>query len=312
MLLRRLLAIPLLLLGTSVVIFALIQLPPGGPEAVYAAAGTATTEDLARIRTSLGLDALVPVQYVRWLGRVVRGDLGRSVRDGSPVVEVLAQRVPSTLKLMAASLLVTLVISLPVAMFTATRRPGAARHVTNAATVLGLSIPTFWLAMLFIIVFATRLRWLPVGGEFTAGAEPSFLDGLRHLIAPAIVLAAVNVAIWTRFLHSSLVETLIQDFVRTARAKGLAERVVLWRHVFRHTLGTALTLLGLEVPRLFAGAIVTEAVFSWPGNGRLLVESMIERNYPVLMGNLMLIAFLVILGSVLADVTHTIVDPRVR
>jgi peptide/nickel transport system permease protein len=307
--LRRLLGAIPLLLGISVLIFVLIHLPPGGPADIYAGSPTATAEDLARMNENLGLNDPLPIQYLKWLRGMVTGDWGVSYRDGRPVTVAILERLPATLQLMVASLVIAIVIAIPIGIFTATRATRLSRYVINAFTMLGISIPTFWTGLMVILIFAGRLGWIPSGGRGDAG---DLLDQLHHLIAPALVLALVSMAGFARYVHSSMVEVMQEDYVRTARAKGLRDRTVVWRHAFRNASVPVITLLGLEVPRLFSGALVTEVVFSWPGIGRLITESILGRNYPVLMGAFMFSAFLTIVGNLIADICYGLVNPQIR
>lgn len=304
---RLILAIPLLF-GISIVLFALVHLPPGGPADIYAGAPGVTAEDLARIQENLGLNEPLPVQYLKWLRGTLSGDWGRSYKDGRPVTQAILERLPATLELMVASSVIAIVLAIPIGLYTATRRRSASRYVVNAFTMLGISVPTFWTGLMVILIFAGQLGWIPTGGRGTDG----LVDRLHHLIAPALVLASVNVAGWARYIHSSMIEVMQADYIRTARAKGLRERVVVLNHGFRNASIPVITLLGLEIPKLVSGALVTEVVFSWPGLGRLITESILGRNFPVLMGAFMLAAILVVLGNLLADLLYGAVNPQIR
>lgn len=306
---RRLLGAIPLLLGISIVIFGLIQLPPGGPADIYAGSPTVSSEDLARISENLGLNDPLPVQYLRWLGGMVRGDWGTSYRDGRPVTQAIFERLPATLELMFASLLIAIVLAVPIGVYTATRATRFPRYALNVFTMLGISVPTFWTGLMVILVFAGQLGWIPSGGRARSDA---LLAQLHHLIAPATVLALVSMAGFARYIHSSMLEVMQEDYIRTARAKGLHNRSIVFRHAFRNASIPVITLLGLEVPKLFSGALVTEVVFSWPGIGRLITESILARNYPVLMGAFMLSAVMVVLGNLLADVCYGLVNPQIR
>jgi peptide/nickel transport system permease protein len=307
--LRRLLGAIPLLLGISVVIFALIHLPPGGPADIYAGSPNVSADDLARMNENLGLNDPLPIQYAKWLGNMVRGDWGNSYKDGRPVTSAILERLPATLQLMVASLVIALALAVPVGIYTATRATKLPRYIVNVLTMLGISVPTFWTGLMVILFFAGRLGWIPTGGR---GREGDLLDQLHHLIAPALVLALVSMAGFARYIHSSMIEVMQEDYIRTATAKGLTNRTVVLRHAFRNASIPVITLLGLEVPRLFSGALVTEVVFSWPGIGRLVTESILGRNYPVLMGTFMLSAILVIFGNLIADVCYGLVNPQIR
>lgn len=306
---RRLLTAIPLLLGISMVLFVLIHLPPGGPADIYAGSPTASAADLARMNENLGLNDPLPVQYVKWLRGMVTGDWGVSYKDGRPVTTAILERLPATIQLMLTSLLIAVALAIPIGVFTATRAQRGARYVVNVFTMLGISVPTFWTGLMVIMIFAGRLGWIPAGGR---GRPDDLLSQLHHLIAPALVLALVSMAGFARYIHSSMVEVMQEDYVRTATAKGLARRTVVFRHAFRNASIPLITLIGLELPRLISGALVTEVVFSWPGLGRLITESILARNYPVLMGAFMLIALMTILGSLIADVGYGLVNPQIR
>jgi peptide/nickel transport system permease protein len=307
--LRRLLGTIPLLLGISVIIFALIHLPPGGPADIYAGSAGVSDAALAQIHENLGLNEPLPVQYLKWLRGMVTGNWGNSYRDGRPVTEAIFERLPATLELMGASLLIALALALPIGIYTATHANALSRYVINVFTILGISVPTFWTGLMVILYFAGRLRWIPTGGRGTPG-DP--LDQLHHLLAPALVLALVSMAGFARYIHSNMLEVMQEDYIRTARSKGLKQRTVILGHGLRNASIPVITLLGLEVPKLLSGALVTEVVFSWPGIGRLITESILARNYPVLMGTFMFSAVLVIAGNLLADICYGLVNPQIR
>lgn len=307
--LRRLLGAIPLLLGISIVIFILIHLPPGGPADIYAGSPNVSAEDLAKMNENLGLNDPIPVQYIKWLGGMIRGDWGNSYKDGRPVTQAIFERVPATLQLMASALFIALALAVPIGIYTSTRATKFPRYFLNVLTMLGISVPTFWTGLMVILIFAGRLRWIPTGGR---GDEGDLLDQLHHLIAPAFVLGLVSMAGFARYIHSSMIEVMQEDYIRTAEAKGLRHRTIIFQHAFRNASIPVITLLGLEIPRVFSGALVTEVVFSWPGLGRLVTESILGRNYPVLMGAFMLSAILVILGNLIADVCYGLVNPQIR
>ncbi|MGH2534547.1 MAG: ABC transporter permease [Thermomicrobiales bacterium] len=307
---RRLLTAVPLLLGVSVVLFTLIHLAPGGPADIYADNPTVRPEDLARMQENLGLNDPLPVQYVKWLRGMVVGDWGNSYKDGRAVTAAIRERLPATLELMGASALIAITCAIPIGIFTATRARTWSRYVVNAVTMLGISIPTFWTGMMVILIFAVRLGWLPTGGR--GGEDWAVADRLHHLVGPAIVLGVVSIAGWARYVHSSMLEVMQADYIRTARAKGLVEQAVVLRHALRNASIPIITLLGLQLPQLFSGALVTEVIFSWPGLGRLITESITGRNYPVLMGAFMLTAVMVVVGNLIADVLYGLVNPQIR
>jgi peptide/nickel transport system permease protein len=304
-------SIVLLLLVTAIA-FGLMRLAPGGPEAVYALSPSMRAEDLARIRASFGLDQPIHIQYVKWATGMLTGDWGRSYRDSRPVRDVILDRVPATLELTVTALAFAIVCGVAIGALGALRPHSISDYTATVGAMFALSIPTFWFGLMVIFLFAERLHWIPSGGRATLGADFTWGDRLHHLVAPALVLGLVLVATWSRYTRASLLETIGQDYVRTARAKGLAEKSVIWGHAFRNSLAPLLTLAGLQLPFLFGGALVTESVFTWPGMGRLFVDSLGYRDYPVLMGVLVVTAVLVIASNLIADLLVAFIDPRIR
>ena len=310
-LIRRLLAAIPTLGAVSIIIFLLLHAAPGGPMAVYANNPNVDPEDLKRLEQSLGLHDPYPVQYAKWLGSMLVGNWGVSYKYARPVSALLGERVLATLQLVIVSLLIALAIAVPLGVLGATARP-AMQRVIGAVSMLGVSVPTFWLGMIVLLFLSVKVRLLPSGGMATIGADFSLADRLWHLIAPAAVLATLEIAGWSRYLRSMLLESLRQDYITTARAKGLAESGIVLRHALRNALLPLITLLGLQGGRLVGGALITETVFAWPGMGRLLVESLAARDYPVLMAAFMLMSALVIAGNLAADLTYGVADPRIR
>jgi len=273
-------------------------------------------EQLRAAEARLGLDQPFYVQYVRWVGEVARGNLGYSFRTGRPVAAFVGSRIGPTFLLMGTAFAVTLVLALWLGTATAARPYSALDYGVTGAAFAGISVPSFFTAMALIYVFALRLGWFPTSGleDYAAGHTgiALFLDRLRHLVLPVTVLVLTGAAELVRHVRSAVLEELGQDYVRTARSKGVSERAVLRRHALRNSLLPVITLVGVALPRLLAGSVITETVFAWPGMGRLLVESVFARDYPVAMAINMLAAVLVLAGSLLADVLYAAVDPRVR
>lgn len=312
-LIRRLLQAVPTLFAVSVVLFTIIHLAPGGPMAIYATDPNVDQAELDRIEDRLGLNDPLPVQYVKWLSGMLTGDWGISYKFGRDVKEVLAGRIWPSIQLVAASLIIALVISIPFGILSALSKNRFVQYGSNAVAMLGLSIPTFWLGMVILLLFSVKARIIPTGGMMTIGLEGFHpWDRIRHLIPPAAVLATIYIAGWSRYVRSSMLEVTCQDYVRTARAKGLPERTVTVRHALKNALIPLITLVGLQAGRLIGGAIVTEVVFAWPGMGRLMAESLSGRDYPVLMASFMLMSVLVIVGNLAADIGYGIVDPRIR
>ena len=309
--LRRLGQSLLLLLLVSMIGFALLHLAPGGPLAQFALTPGMSQESMALIAHQMGLDQPLPVQYVNWLLHLLGGDWGRSYRDSQPVLWVIASHLGATLELMASSTLLAVILGTWVGVLGAIRRYSLADYAATVGAMVALSIPTFWFGLVMIYVFSVRLAWLPAGNIATVG-DGSLLDYARHLIEPCLVLALVTVAVWSRYMRSSMLEVVNQDYIRTARAKGMRRMQVLLHHSLRNALLPMITVFGLQVPTLLSGALVTETVFTWPGMGRLFLDSLGYRDYPVVMGLLMFSAVLVLLGSLLADLLYVAADPRVR
>jgi ABC-type dipeptide/oligopeptide/nickel transport system permease component len=298
--LRILFALPALWLIVTMV-FLLAHLVPGDPVQQMLGEG-ARAEDLQQLRHTLGLDMPVLSQYRHYLSGVVRGDLGESFRFQQPVTHVILAHYPATLELAFFALLVSAAIGIPAGLLAAERPGTPADHAVGVFTLLGLSVPNFALGPILILVFSVFLGWLPVSGR----------GGVWHLILPAITLGAALAAILTRMVRISVMEELSSDYVRTARAKGLSPTAVLFRHAFRNALIPILTILGLQFGTLLAGAIVTETIFSWPGIGRLAVQAIGARDYPLLQGCILLIAVSYVLVNLLTDAVYALVDPRVR
>lgn len=298
--LRLLLAIPALWLIVTMV-FLLAHIVPGDPVQQMLGEG-AQQQDIQQLRHELGLDLPLPVQYGRYLTGVVRGNLGESIRFQEPVAEVVLSHYPATLELSFFALLVCGAIAIPAGVFAASKRGTAADHAVGVFTLFGLSVPNFALGPVLILLFSVLIGWFPVSGR----------GGISHLILPAITLGAALAAILARMVRTSVIEELSSDYVRTARAKGLRESAVLFKHAFRNALIPILTIIGLQFGTLLAGTIVTETIFSWPGIGRLSVQAIEARDYPLLQGCILLIAVSYVAVNLLTDVVYAFVDPRVR
>lgn len=297
---RLLFALPALWLIVTMV-FLLAHMVPGDPVQQMLGEG-ARAEDLQQLRHALGLDVPISTQYVHYLVGIVHGDLGQSFRFREPVARVVLEHYPATLELAIVALLVCAVIGIPAGLLAAERRATATDRAVGVFTLLGLSVPNFALGPVLILVFSVILGWLPVSGR----------GGPAHLVLPAMTLGASLAAILTRMVRTSVIEELSSDYVRTARAKGLSPAAVLFRHAFRNALIPILTILGLQFGTLLAGTIVTETIFSWPGIGRLAVQAINARDYPLLQGCILLIAVSYVLVNLLTDFVYALVDPRVR
>jgi peptide/nickel transport system permease protein len=308
-LLRRLAAMVPVLVVVSVVVFSLIHLTPGDPVAIMLREES-DPATLAALRHQLGLDRPLPVQYVTWLARAARGELGRSIRTNQRVTEAIRERLPVTLTVAAAATLLALAIALPAGILSAVRRNSAADVAGTLAALSGVSMPNFWLAILLIFLFSVTLGWLPPMGWVSPVRDP--WGGLRSLVLPAITLGTAMAAVVMRMTRSSLLEVLQLEFVRTARAKGLGERPVLLRHALRNALIPVVTVVGLQAGALLGGAIITETIFALPGVGRLLVDAIFQRDFPIVQGVVLFLALNFLLVNLLVDLAYAWLDPRIR
>jgi peptide/nickel transport system permease protein len=308
---RLLQAIPLLI-GVSIIGFAMMHLAPGGPLAVYTLNPTITAQDIERIKHVFGLDQPIYIQYMKWAAGMFTGNWGNTFFGGRPVLDVILERMPATFLLMGSGMSVAIIIGMLIGILGAVRRYSVFDYLATTGAMVALSFPTFWFGLMTIFIFSLKLGWLPSGGMFTLGGDEDILDLIRHLILPTVVLALVLVAQWSRYTRSSFLEVIHQDYIRTARSKGLSGSRVLFRHAFPNAVSPLIALAGVQLPWLFSGALVTETIFGWPGMGRLFVDSLTMKEYPVLMGMIMVTAAAVIIGNLLADVINAIIDPRIR
>ncbi len=317
-LLRRLLQSILTLLVISMILFGLISSVPGGIMSAYQENPDFTAEDLARLEAKYGLNDPVPVRYLKWLGNTLQGDFGNSFISKRPALEEIGDRLPNTMLLMGVMLLVTLLIAIPLGIISAIKQYTWFDHITTTLAFAGQSLPVFWFGLLLIIVFSVTLKGadgkplLPGSGMYTLGAPFSLIDRIEHLILPVTMLAFVSAAGYMRYLRSSMLDVINEDYVRTARAKGARERVVILKHAMRNALIPLVTLIGLDLPSLFGGALFTETIFAWPGIGRLYFTAALKTDYPVVMAVLIIYSALIILSSLLVDVIYAILDPRIR
>ncbi len=318
---RRLLWMIPLLVGVSVITFAMLKRIPGDPVTVMLlesrSSGRVITEaDRERLRKQYGLDKPAYLQYFDWLGEVLRGNLGTSIRMKQPVTEVIKQRLPNTIKLAGVSLVITLAIALPLGILSAVRQYSWLDYLLTAFNFVGISIPQFWLALMLLYLFAVKIQLLPVRGMSSPYVEPGFwnhfVDSVTHYILPVASVTLASLAGYMRYQRAAMLEVIRQDYIRTARAKGLPEHVVILKHAWRNALIPIVTLLGYVLVILVEGSIVVEAIFSWPGMGLLAVDSLQQRDYPVVMAIVMLSAVLIMIGTLLSDILYAIVDPRVR
>jgi peptide/nickel transport system permease protein len=309
--LRRLAAVIPMLIGISVILFTIMNLAPGGPEAVLL--GTDLSPEAAQqLRSQMGLDKPLPVQYVRWAAAAAQGDLGYSYKSGRPVAQEINERLGATLELTVASLLVAVVLAVPVGVVAATRPYSLLDNVTTVGALIGVSFPSFWLGIMLIMLFSGSLHWLPASGLADYGLEGDWANRLSHAVLPTLTLASTQMATLARFTRSSVLDTLKLDYIRTARAKGLREWRVVLLHAVRNGLIPVVTVIGLSMRFVVGGAVLTETIFAWPGLGRLAVQAVTDRDYPVIMGINLLIAVVVICANLVTDLTYAAIDPRIR
>ncbi len=315
---RFLQALPLLWL-ISLVVFVLLHIIPGGPMAAYGNNPNMTADDFKRLEHDLGLDAPLHVQYLRWLGAIVRGDWGYSLASKRPVLVEIGDRLPNTIYLIGVAIPITLLVAIPIGMLSAIRQYSVLDHSVTTVAFAGQSIPVFWFGLMLIIVFHVILRnpvsgtpLFPGGGMYTLGGPFSLIDRIHHLILPVAMLAVVSAATYTRYMRASMLEVITQDYVRTAHAKGATLSRVIWKHAFKNAAIPVVTILALELPTLFNGAVFTETIFSWPGMGRLFIESAFRYDYALLMAIIMIGAALTIFSNLFADVAYAFLDPRIR
>ena len=300
--------LPVLFLA-SIAVFLLLHLAPGDPS-YFVAGRDATPEELAAVRKKMGLDKPLHTQYLIWLGDILQGNLGTSALSDHPVSELILARLPATLHMTVAGFIVTILLSLLAGIPGALRPNSKVDHFWSAYSAAAFGIPVFWLGILFILLFSVRLRWLPPSGYVSFLDDP--LRSLRFLLMPALTLGIANSGVLSRFIKFSILETLQQDYIRTARSKGLAESVVIRRHALRNALIPVVTVAALMVGRLLGGAVVIEVVFAWPGLGRLLLEGINNRDYPVVQATLLFVVLIFVVVNLITDLLYVYLDPRVK
>jgi len=310
-LIRRIGQSLLVLFFVSVITFGIIHAAPGGPVTVFIRPNQ-SPETVKQQMHLLGLDKPVPVQYLEWLKRTLTGDLGTTFKSGRPVGDLLWPSLKNTLVLMSVAWGLVLLIAIPWGIYNSTRQYGFSDNLSAAIGYAGFSMPTFWFGILLQLLFSLKLGWLPLAGLHDMNKQGDVLDLLRHMVLPVSVLVIINLAQYLKYARSSMLEVLGQDYVRTARAKGVSERSVIFRHALRNAMIPIITIIGLDLPIIVVGATLTETVFNWPGMGRLFVDMAVAREYSVLMAIVMLTAVVVVLGNLLADILYAVVDPRVK
>lgn len=318
---RRLLWTIPLLIGVSIICFTLLKRAPGDPVSAILSSSRASGQSMTpaereQMREEAGLNDPAYVQYFRWLSEVSSGNLGLSTRSNEPVTTVIKQRLPNTIKLSAVALVLTLSIALPLGIISAVKQYSKLDYGLTFFNFAGISVPQFWLALMLLYIFAVELQWLPSFGmrsvDIEPGIWPHFVDSLKHYILPVAALTLVGLAGYMRFQRAAMLDVIRQDYIRTARAKGLSERTVILKHAWRNALIPIITLLGYVFVILVEGAVVVENIFSWPGMGQLAVTSLTNRDYPVVMAIVLLSSLLILVGTLLSDILYAVVDPRVR
>ncbi|WP_202080825.1 ABC transporter permease [Caldalkalibacillus salinus] len=309
---RRLIMTIPILLGITILTFAIMHLAPGDPTSLMIDPSI-SPEDREKMIENLGLNDPVHIQYAKWLGRMVQGDFGTSfIRKGTSVSEMIMNRLPNTLILMTASTILAIIVAIPFGVVSATRQYTKLDYSVTVASFLGLATPNFWIGLILLMLFALKIPIFPTGGAETLNAEFSILDRLHHLILPAFVLATADMAGLTRYTRSSMLEVVKQDYMRTARAKGFKEWTVIYQHGLRNALIPVITIFGLMLPTFFGGSVVVEMIFNWPGIGKLFIDSVFQRDYPVIMAITVISATMVVIGNLIADICYAIVDPRIE
>ncbi|MCM6881730.1 MAG: ABC transporter permease [Enterococcus italicus] len=307
---RILITIPVLLLVT-IFCFGIVNLAPGDPTDLYISEN-ATAQQKEQMRENLGLNQPLPVQYVKWLGNLLQGNLGISFSSRVAVTEVLPNKIQATLTLMLATLLLSYILAVPLGIICAKKQGGWLDTLITSFSFLGVSIPNFFFGLGLIFIFALQLKWLPTGGMTTLGQESNAIDSLKHLIMPTVVLSAFYCSNMIRYVRANMIEIFSENYMRTAKAKGLNQKLTLWRHGVKNSLVSIITVASSDIPKMLGGAVVTEQIFQWPGIGQLMISSINSRDYPVLMAINLVAALGVMLCNLLADILYAVVDPRIR
>ncbi|MCT4663483.1 MAG: ABC transporter permease [Tissierellales bacterium] len=308
---KRLVQATIMIFLISIISFMLMHMAPGDPATSYISPKM-NAQEIQMVRERLGLNAPVHVQYLKWLQNVLKGDLGFSLINFKPVKEIIAVRMPATIGLMGSALIISLIISIPLGMYTARKKGTFIDNIVTTISYIGISIPSFWFGIILIYIFAFKLHLLPSVGMRTIGVENSAIDLIKHAILPCTVLSFYNIAVYTRFIRSNTIIELSQNYVKTEEAYGFSKYKIMFEYVLKNVCLPIITILGMSLPSLVTGAFVTETVFGWPGMGRLGVNSIFNYDYPVIMATTMLTAILLIVGNLLADILYGVVDPRIR
>jgi peptide/nickel transport system permease protein len=300
-----------LLVGISLITFLIIQAAPGGPETVFLETGRfVDPEIIEAYRRRLGLDQPIYIQYLKWIGTAATGDLGYSYTSARPVAEMVFERLPATLELMLAGFILATIIALPLGVFSAVRQYSFLDFAGTTFSFLGIAMPVFWFALILQLIFSVNLGWLPTSGRTTVG-DGTWWDHVKHLILPGIVLSLRYIAGWSRYMRATMLGVINSDYIRTADAKGLPGSLVLGRHALKNALIPVISIMALDLAGLFSGAVITETIFAWPGIGRLFIQAMGQRDYPLLMAILMMGSIMVVVFNLVADIVYGWLDPRI-
>ena len=310
-LVRRLLLLVPVLMGVSVIVFLVLHLAPGDPAEIMLGS-QATQADRMRLRADLGLDDPLYVQYARWMGHVVQGDLGRSLWMRRPVLGEVLTRLKATLLLTATALVISSIGGVALGILSATRPNSLLDRTSAVASLFGASMPVFWLGIVLMVIFSLNLGWLPASGMYAPYGGGDLADLAKHLVLPAVTLAAASITIVARLTRAAMLEVLGQDFIRTARAKGLVERSVVVRHALKNALVPIVTVIGVQAGYLLGGAVLTETVFAWPGVGTLMVQGILARDIPLVQGCVLVVALTFVLVNLTVDLLYAVLDPRIR
>jgi len=308
---RVLQAIPVIF-GISLLLFFMMHAIPGGPMAMYQNQPGMTKELLAQLKANLGLNQPMWVQYWHWIGGALRGNFGYSYTYGVPAIRMVLQRLPATLELMISAYIIAVIVSFIIGVISAVRQYSLTDYTLTVLSYFGVAMPTFWLGLMMLVVFAADLHWFPAGGMSSSAVGFSLIDRVWHATLPVCILAVYQIAHESRYVRASMIDALGEDYVRTARAKGLTSLVVTWKHALRNALLPVSTVMIMDGAYLFGGALITESIFSWPGMGRLFAQSISQADYPVIMCEISLLSVIIIAANILSDVLYAYMDPRVR
>lgn len=305
--LKRLLQLIPTLLIVVLIIFVITRVVPGNPAAVMLGP-QASVQDVEKLEEELGLNNSIWTQMLDYLKGLLKGDLGKSYYYNEPVIDIISERFPNTLLLSVFSMFLSLLIGIPAGVISATKQYSKFDYITMVLALIGISMPVFWLGLMLVLIFSVKLGWLPSVGIGEAG----FIDGLKHIILPGLSLAIISAGVFARFTRSSMLDIIKEDYIKTARAKGLKEKIVIWKHAFKNALPPIITIIGIQFSSLLSGAILTETIFSWPGMGKLIVDSIEKRDYSLVQGGVLFVAFVYVVINLIVDISYALLNPKVR